>query len=122
MKYMILMQVDPTVLDGLSEAEQQAIGDGHQKFMDEITRTGEMLSTNALGGPDQTRTVRGRPGNPEVTEGPFAETKEFMGGYYLVDVESEERAVELAKKIPDAQIEGLALEVRPVMFSAGEAL
>lgn len=122
MKYMILMQVDPTVLDGLSEAEQQAIGDGHQKFMDEITRTGEMLSTNALGGPDQTRTVRGRPGNPEVTEGPFAETKEFMGGYYLVDVESEERAVELAKRIPDAQIAGLALEVRPVMFSAGEAL
>lgn len=122
MKYMILMQVDPTVLDGLSEAEQQAIGDGHQKFMDELTQTGEMLSTNALGGPDQTRTVRGRPGNPEVTEGPFAETKEFMGGYYLVDVESEERAVELAKRIPDAQIAGLALEVRPVMFSAGEAL
>lgn len=122
MKYMILMQVDPTVLDGLSEAEHQAIGDGHQKFMDELTQTGEMLSTNALGGPDQTRTVRGRPGNPEVTEGPFAETKEFMGGYYLVDVESEERAVELAKRIPDAQIAGLALEVRPVMFSAGEAL
>ena len=60
MKYVILMQVDPTVLEGRSEAEQQAIGDGHQKFMDEITRTGEMLSTNALGGPDQTRTIRGR--------------------------------------------------------------
>jgi hypothetical protein len=116
------MQVNPEALSGLSEAEQQAIGEGHQKFMDEITESGEMLSTNALGDPSQTTTVRGRRGKPEVIEGPFAETKEFMGGYYLIDVESRERAVELAQQIPDAQIEGLALEVRPVMFSAGEAL
>jgi hypothetical protein len=122
MKYLILMQVNPDALSGLSDAEQQAIGEGHQKFMDEITESGEMLSTNALGDPSQTTTVRGRRGKPEVIEGPFAETKEFMGGYYLIDVESKERAVELAQRIPDAQIEGLALEIRPVMFSAGEAL
>jgi len=119
MKYLILMQVDPDVLSGLSEAQMSAIGDGHEKFMAAITETGEFLSTNALGDASQSSVVRSRGGVPEVVDGPFAESKEFMGGYYLVDVESKERAIELAKQIPDASIDGLALEIRPVMFSAG---
>jgi hypothetical protein len=60
-----------------------------------------------------------RDGQPVVTDGPYAEAKEYMAGFYLVDVESRERAYELAAKIPDAAVEGLAVEVRPVMFSAG---
>jgi hypothetical protein len=119
MKYLILMQVDPDVLAALGEEEMNAIGDGHQRFIAAITETGEMLSTNALGDPSQSTVVRSRGGVPEVVDGPFAETKEFMGGYYLVDVESKERAIELAKQIPDAGIDGLALEIRPVMYSAG---
>jgi hypothetical protein len=119
MKYVVLMQVDPSVIEALSPEEQQAIGDGHQRFIDEITESGEFLSTNALGDPGQSTVVRSRGGRPEVVDGPFAETKEFMGGYYLLDVESKERAIELAQRIPDAGIDGLALEVRPVMFSAG---
>ncbi|MBO0810737.1 MAG: hypothetical protein J2P23_01685 [Microlunatus sp.] len=122
MKFLILMQVDPDVLSGLTEDQQQAIGDGHARFMAETRESGEFVFTQALGDPTQTTTVRGRPGRPEVTEGPFAETKEFLGGYYLIDVESRERAVELAQRIPDAQIDGLALEVRPVMFSEGEPI
>ncbi len=122
MKYVILMQVDPSVLAALSAEQQQAIGSGHQDFIAEITASGEFLSTNALGDPSQSTVIRGTGGKPQVTEGPFAETKEFMGGYYLVDVESKERAVELAQRIPDAGIDGLALEVRPVMFSAGADL
>ena len=119
MKYVVLMQVDPSVLEALSDEERQALGAGHQAFIDEITESGEMLSTNALGDPSQSTVIRSAGGKPEVLDGPFAETKEFMGGYYLLDVESKERAIELAKKIPDASIDGLALEVRPVMFSAG---
>ncbi len=119
MKYVVLMQVDPSVLAALSEEEMQALGAGHQAFIDEITESGEMLSTNALGDPSQSTVIRSKGGKPEVVDGPFAETKEFMGGYYLLDVESKERAIELAKKIPDAKIDGLALELRPVMFSAG---
>ena len=119
MKYLILMQVDPDVLAGLSEAQMSAIGDGHEKFMAAITETGEFLSTNALGDASQSSVVRSRGGVPEVVDGPFAESKEFMGGYYLVDVESKERAVELARQIPDAKFGGLAIEVRPIMFEAG---
>jgi hypothetical protein len=119
MKYVVLMQVDPSVIEALSPEEQQAIGDGHQRFIDEITESGEFLSTHALGDPSQSTVVRAKDGKPEVVDGPFAETKEFMGGYYLLDVESKERAIELAQRIPDARIDGLALEIRPVMFSAG---
>jgi len=119
MKYVVLMQVDPKVIESLSAEDQQAIGEGHQAFIDETTKSGEFLSTHALGDPSQSTVVSGSSRKPEATEGPFAETKEFMGGFYLLDVESKERAIELAKHIPDANIDGLALEVRPVMFSAG---
>jgi hypothetical protein len=118
-KYIVLMQVDPAVLETLTEEQQQALTDGHQAFMAATRESGEMLSTHALGDPSQSTVIRSRGGKPQVTEGPFAETKEFMGGYYLLDVESKERAIELAKQIPDAGIDGLALEIRPVMFSAG---
>ncbi len=118
MKYLVLMHVDPSVIEGLSEKQQQAIYDGHQAFITEASKSGEMLSTQALGDPSQSTVIRGG-GKPQVVDGPFAETKEFMGGYYLLDVESKERAIELAQRIPDAGIDGIALEIRPVMFSAG---
>jgi hypothetical protein len=63
--------------------------------------------------------VKVRDGLPAVTDGPFVESKEFLGGYYLVDVASRERACELAAMIPDTRIEGLGVEVRGVEFSDG---
>ena len=56
---------------------------------------------------------------PVVTDGPYLEAKEYLGGYYLVDCESRERALQLAAMIPDAGVDGLGIEVRPVVFSAG---
>lgn len=117
MQYLILMQVNPAVLEQLTEDQQRLIGEGHQAFMKETKENGEFIATQGLADPSQSRVVHGSTGTPEVTDGPFVEAKEFMGGYYLLDVESEERIVELAKKIPDASIPGLALEIRPVMFS-----
>src|SRR5262245_37219707 len=116
------MHVDPAVIESLTEEQHQLLTDGHQAFINKITESGEFLSTNALGDPSQSTTLRSRGGKPQVSEGPFAETKEFMGGYYLLDVESKERAIELAHEIPDAKIDGLALEIRPVMYSAGADL
>ena len=119
MKYLLIMHVNPVVLDNLTDEQREAIGAGHGAFMDAIRESGEMILTQALADPAAGWVVSARNGVPAVTDGPFAEAKEYMGGYYLVDCESQERACELAAMIPDTRIEGLAVEVRPVMFSAG---
>jgi hypothetical protein len=119
MKFLLIMQVNPAALDALTEQERDSIMSGHENFMKTTKESGEFIATQALGDPSTSVTVRGTGGVPAVTDGPFLEAKEFMGGYYLVDVESKERAVELAQLVPDAKFSGLAIEVRPVMFEAG---
>lgn len=117
MKYLLIMQVNSAVLDGLTEEQTKKIMDGHEAFMAETRASGEFVATHALGGPEKSAVVRPRNGVPAVTDGPFVEAKEFMGGYYVVETETRERALELAAQIPDAGIEGLAVEVRPIEFS-----
>jgi hypothetical protein len=119
MKFLLIMNVNPAVLDALTEEERNEIGAGHAAFSDAIKKSGEMITTQALADPSQTAVVRVRGGQTVVTDGPFLEAKEYLGGFYLVDCESKERAIELAAMIPDAKIEGLGVEVRPVMFSDG---
>ncbi len=119
MKFLLIMNVNPAVLDALTEEERNEIGEGHGAFIDTIKKSGEMITTQALADPSQTAVVRARGGQPVVTDGPFVESKEYLGGFYLIDCESKERAIELAALIPDAKIEGLGVEVRPVMFSDG---
>jgi len=119
MKFLLIMNVNPAVLDALTEEERNEIGEGHGAFIDAIKKSGEMIATQALADPSQTAVVRVRGGQPVVTDGPFVEAKEYLGGFYLIDCESKERAIELAALIPDAKIEGLGVEVRPVMFSDG---
>ena len=119
MKFLLIMNVNPAVLDALTEEERNEIGEGHGAFIDAIKKSGEMITTQALADPSQTAVVRVRGGQLVVTDGPFLEAKEYLGGFYLIDCESRERAIELAALIPDARIEGLGVEVRPVMFSEG---
>jgi hypothetical protein len=88
--------------------------------MDTTTATGELVGTHALADPSQSAVVRGRPGAFTVTDGPFAEAKEYMGGFYLVDCENVERAHELAAMIPGT--DRIPVEVRPVIFTAGYGL
>jgi hypothetical protein len=121
-KYLLIMHRNPAVLDALTEEQMKAVMDGHGAFMDTIRESGELIITQALADPANSAVVRVRDGVPVVTDGPYLEAKEYLGGYYLVDCESRERALELAALIPDAGIEGLGIEVRPVMFSAGAEL
>jgi hypothetical protein len=107
------------VFNALTEEERNEIGDGHGAFIETITKSGELITTQALADPAQSAVVRVRGGQPAVTDGPYLEAKEFLGGFYLIDCDSKERALELAAMIPDASVDGMAVEVRPVMFSAG---
>lgn len=119
MKYMLIMQLNPAAFDALTDEQRKEIMEGHQAFMDTIKASGELVGTHALGEPSQSAVVRVRDGVPVVTDGPYLESKEFMGGYYIVDCATRERALELAALIPDAGVEGLGIEVRPIIFSAG---
>jgi hypothetical protein len=119
MKYLLIMQVNPAAMEALTEEERNAVMNGHGDFMKSIQESGEFIVTQALADPANSTTVRGTGGVPAVTDGPYLEAKEYMGGFYLVDCENQERAVELAKQIPDANYKGFAIEVRPVMFSSG---
>jgi len=119
MQFLISLHVNPAVLDALTDEEKAALGGGHAAFIEALTESGELLTTQALVDPSQAAVVSVRNGQPAVTDGPFLESKEYLGGFYLIDCENKERAIELAAQIPDAEIEGLGVEVRQVMFAAG---
>ncbi|WP_405014414.1 YciI family protein [Kitasatospora sp. NBC_01539] len=119
MKFLISLYINPAVLDALTDEERAAIGDGHGTFIEALKTSGELITTQALVDPSQAAVVFVRNGRPVVTDGPFLESKEYLGGFYLIDCENRERAVELAARIPDAAIEGLGIEVRQVMFADG---
>jgi hypothetical protein len=120
MKFLISLHINPAVLDALTDEEKAAIGAGHGEFMEGLKSSGELILTQALVDPSQAAVVRIRDHQPVVTDGPFLEAKEYLGGFYLVDVEDKARALELAAQIPDAAIEGLGVEVRQIMFSDGQ--
>ncbi|GAB3159631.1 YciI family protein [Amycolatopsis sp. NPDC004378] len=118
MKYLLAMYMNPDVWDGLSDGEKDEVMTGHGEFIRRIRESGEMIGTQALDAPAKSAVVRVKDGMPAVTDGPFVESKEFLAGYYLVECASQERAYEVAAMIPDAKIEGLGIEVRPVVFFA----
>jgi hypothetical protein len=113
MRYMLLIAVNPQAYAGMSQEAQQQLFKDYYAFTEEIRGSGEYVSGDPLQGAETATTVRLRDGRRHTTDGPFAESKEVLAGYYVVDVSSLDRALELAAKIPDA-VSG-AVEVRPVL-------
>lgn len=119
MKFLLMLHNNPAALDALSDEGRKALEDGHAQFIKATQESGELVVTQALTDPSTSAVVRVRNGLPAVTDGPYLETKEFLGGFYMIDVTDRERALELAAQIPDASIDGMGVEVRKVMFEAG---
>ena len=119
MRFLISMHINPAVLYPLTDEEKAALGEGHGTFTEALKSSGELITTQALIDPSQAAVVSVRNGQPVVTDGPFLESKEYLGGFYLIDCDNKERAIERAAQIPDAAIEGLGVEVRQVIFAAG---
>ena len=111
MKYMLLIYSDPAT--EMSEPEIGQMMGEYFAFTQTIVASGEMISGEPLQGVETATTVSVRDGTPIVTDGPFAETKEVLGGYYMVDAGSLERAQEIAAEIPTAKFG--RIEVRPLM-------
>src|ERR1700678_4262051 len=78
MKFLLIMNMNPVVWDGLTADEQAEIGNGHGAFIDTIKKSGEMITTRALADPSQSFVVRVRDAQPAVTDGPYAEAKEYL--------------------------------------------
>ncbi|MPZ95875.1 MAG: YciI family protein [Propionibacteriales bacterium] len=116
MKYLILIHSNPGFLkvwDGMSEAERVEFGRGHRTLNDDLTESGELIVSEALADVSLARRVTVREGRTMTTDGPFAEVKEHLAGFYLVECESIERAIEWAARAPDAAYD--EVEVRPVL-------
>jgi hypothetical protein len=109
-KFMLLIYASLEGWDERSRAERDAIT---AEYMALGSADG-MLGGAQLQTADTATTVVVRDGTAVTTDGPFVETKEYLGGYYLVDTDSREAAVELAKRIPAARLGG-AVEVRPLV-------
>jgi hypothetical protein len=114
---MLLIYQNPAAWQDLPEAQRQAAMSDAGALMQELTGSGEWVGGEALADPATARTVRVRDGAVAVTDGPFAEAKEQMVGYCIVDCETPERAVEIAARWPDARLWGM--EVRPLLSPDG---
>jgi hypothetical protein len=113
MQYMLLIYGDEGSLDSLSEEERGQIFQAYGAFTKELQDAGAMVAGDALQRTQSATTVRVKNDETLTTDGPFAETKEQLGGYYLIEAESLDDAIEWAAKIPAAR-HG-SVEVRPVM-------
>jgi hypothetical protein len=116
MKYMILIWRNPesrAIFESMSEAQRGAGLRMYAELNEELSGSGELIATAALANPALAKRVTRKDAETLATDGPFAEAKEELAGFYLVDCESTERAIEIAGRIPDARL-GL-VEVRPTM-------
>ena len=112
MRYMMLIYgVDATIAP--SQAEQEAEMAAYNAFAQEATERGVMLSGEGLHPTSAATTVRVRDGKALTTDGPFAETKEQLGGFYLLNCKNLDEAIEFAAKIPGVRTG--SVEIRPVM-------
>ena len=112
MKYMLLIYVDPQTAPAAGTPEGDAENGAYGTFTQELVAAGGMVSGDPLHGNDTATTVRLRGGETLTSDGPFAETKEHLAGYYVVDVADLDAAIAWAAKIPAAA--HTAVEVRPV--------
>lgn len=112
MKYLCLVYVEETTLNAMPQSERIAISNDAMAYCDQLQKQGQLLGASPLHPVETATTVRVREGRVATTDGPFAETKEQLGGYLLIDVKDLNDAVRIASKFPAAQFG--SIEVRPL--------
>ena len=117
MKYMLMICRDEPAWDTLGVAERQRVYAETLALADELTSRGQYLGGFPLHPSSSATSVRVRDGKRLVTDGPFAETREQLGGYFLIDAKDLDEAIGIAARIPGAR-RG-TVEIRPVMEVAG---
>jgi hypothetical protein len=113
MQYMCLIYDDEKIWTSMPEDESKAVMGEYFAFTESIKESGNYAGGDALQPTGTATTVRVREGKTLVTDGPFAETKEQLGGYYLIEAKDADEALAIAARIPSARFG--SIEVRPVM-------
>jgi hypothetical protein len=112
-KYILLIYSKESDWTGLSDKDKVDMYQKYMAFTDSIKKSGHYLGGDGLEPTATATTVRVRNGKPVTTDGPFAETREQLGGYYMIDAKDLDEAAEIATRVPGASYG--AVEVRPVM-------
>ncbi len=115
MKYLCLICAE-TVMEYMSEADAARHYEEYAEFIEDIRRSGHFVGANRLKPADTATTLRVREGRVTVTDGPFVETKEQLGGYFIIEAADLDEAVSVASRIPGARIG--CVEVRPIADDA----
>ena len=114
MRYMLLIYGDEKRRETMSDPEKAAIFQQYGEFTEGIRRSGAFLAGDPLQPTVTAVTVRSKNGKAVRTDGPFAETKEQLGGYYMVEAKNLDEAIAIAERIPSVRVGG-SVEVRPIM-------
>jgi hypothetical protein len=120
LKYLILIYSNPASREAWEAFSADERSEGlayYAQLVEDLEASGELIVTEALSDPSLTKRVTVREGRPITSDGPFAEAKELLAGFFLVECESPERALEIAARVPEAEF-GL-VEVRPTMELSG---
>jgi hypothetical protein len=112
MQYLLLIYDDESIWKNMPEAEAGKLHAEYMAFTADIKKSGHYIAGDALQSVTTATTVRVRDGKTAMTDGPFAETREQLGGYYLIEAKDLDEASKIAARIPSAKIG--SIEIRPV--------
>jgi hypothetical protein len=119
MQYMLLIYGDEAAWNARTGDDLAALNDGYSGLTRDLQAAGKLGGASELQPTATATTVRVRTGDTIVSDGPFAETKEVLGGYYLIESESLDEAIQWAERIPDARTG--TVEIRPVVDHSGDS-
>ena len=112
MKYLCLAYEEENTLNGLSKSEWDVLRAETLAYVDELRNSGRLISAEPLQSVNTAATVRVRGGKVSITDGPFAETKESLGGFFMINARDLNEAIQVASKWPSARLG--SIEVRPI--------
>ena len=118
MQYLLLIHDEEAHWGRISEEERNAIMQEYFAYTNELRESGAYVTGAQLQPTSAAVTVQVQDGETLTTDGPFAETKEQLGGYYLIEVDSQEEAIEWASRIPSARVG--KIEIRPLVMREAE--
>ena len=115
MQYLLMCCIDEKAWDALPQDRRDTVMQQYGEWVQDVSRTGQYLAGAKLQPTANATTIRAKKGKPAVVDGPFAETKEQLGGYHLLECRDLDEALALARRIPTIAVGG-AIEVRPLAY------